>query len=145
MYVLSNSSSFNISTTQITNKNLKQTPHSKREESITITMNLPKAVDNYFNIIRENISKRERYKKLSGRLDYLLLRRFLWTAFNNVSELDLLIVTPKIKALSHDLKVMSRLYDDFMKKIKKRPQIVAGDQRYFSCILMKRKIKNLIF
>lgn len=109
----------------------KSSETNKREESITISMNLPKAVQNYFNVIKENITKRQAYKRVHGRLDYLLVRRFLWTAFNNVSELDLLIVTPKIKALSYDLRVMTRIYDDFMRKIKHPP--LAYEEVFLSC------------
>jgi len=102
-----------------------------REESISISMNLPKAVANYLDIIVQNVQKRQKYKEVDGRLNYLVIRRFLWTTFNNVSELDLNIITPKIKALSSDLKEMSRLYDDFMRKIK-HPAL-AYEEVFLSC------------
>ncbi|MDQ7062094.1 MAG: hypothetical protein Q9M43_13635 [Sulfurimonas sp.] len=90
----------------------------QREESVTVTMNLPKAVSNYFMVIEENIDKRIFYKKVDGRLNYVVIRRFLWTTFNNLCEIDLHILTPKIKALSDDLKRMASIYDDFLSKIK---------------------------
>lgn len=102
-----------------------------REESLSITINLSKAIANYFNIIKENIDKRQGYTKIDGRLNYLLARRFLWTTFNNVSELDLHIITPKIKALSDDLKEMSNLYDDFNRKVK-FPSL-AYEEVFLSC------------
>lgn len=102
-----------------------------REESLNITLNLSKAVVNYFTIIKNNIDKREKYTRVDGRLNYLLIRRFLWTTFNNVSELDLHIITPKVKALSDDLKEMSRVYDDFMRKIKYPP--LAYEEVFLSC------------
>ena len=111
-----------------------------REESISISMNLPKAVNNYFNLIRQNIDKREAYRRVDGRLNYLMVRRFLWTAFNNVSELDEFIITPKVKALSQDLKAMTRIYDDFMRKIKHPP--LAYEEVFLSCQSEYLKIRD---
>jgi len=111
-----------------------------REESVTVTLNLSHAVTNYFNVIKDNIDKRESYKKVTGRLDYLTIRRFLWTTFNNLSEIDLHIITPKIKALSDDLKTMAHIYDDFMRKIKYPP--LAYAEVFLSCQAEYQKIKD---
>jgi len=111
-----------------------------RESSVTLTLNLSNAVSNYFNIIRENINKRESYKKVEGRLNYLLIRRFLWTTFNNLSEIDLHIITPKVKALSDDLKSMANVYDDFMRKTKYPP--LAYEEVFLSCQAEYLKIRE---
>ncbi len=111
-----------------------------REESVTVTMNLSKAVSNYFNIISENIEKRGAYKKTEGRLDYLLIRRFLWTTFNNLSEIDLHIITPKIKSLSDDLRAMATLYNDFIRKTKYPP--LAYEEVFLVCQAEYKKIRT---
>lgn len=92
--------------------------YGKREESVTLSLNIKIAIDNYFNIINENITQRENYKKLKGRLNYLVIRRFLWTMFNNLREIDNSIITPQIKTLSDDLKLMGNLYYDLIRKTK---------------------------
>ncbi|WP_428737289.1 hypothetical protein [Sulfurimonas sp.] len=92
--------------------------YGEREESVTLTLNIKLAVNNYFNIINEHITHREGYKKLKGRLNYLLIRRFLWTMFNNLREIDGNIITPQIKTLSDDLKLMGNLYYDLLRKTK---------------------------
>jgi len=112
----------------------------EREESVTVTLNLSNAVRNYFDVIKENIDKRQAYTKVDGRLNYLLIRRFLWTTFNNLSEIDLHIITPKIKAQSDDLKAMSKIYDDFMTKIKHPP--LAYEEVFLSCQAEYMKIKD---
>jgi len=112
----------------------------EREESVTVTLNLANAVRNYFDVIKENIDKREAYTKVDGRLNYLLIRRFLWTTFNNLSEIDLHIITPKIKAQSNDLKAMAKIYDDFMTKIKHPP--LAYAEVFLSCQAEYMKIKE---
>ena len=90
----------------------------ERPQSITNTLTLSKAITNYFNIIRANIQSRKAYKKVDGRLDYLLVRRFIWTTYNNLTDIDIEIATPKIRSLKDDLLKMSSVYDDFMRKTK---------------------------
>jgi hypothetical protein len=111
-----------------------------REESVTVTLNLHNAVENYFNIIEDNITKRNSYKKAPGRLDYILVRRFIWTTFNNLSEIDLHIITPKVKSLKDDLKAMSSIYDDFVKKIKYPP--LAYNEVFLACQAEYQNIKD---
>ena len=90
----------------------------ERPESITNTLTLSKAITNYFNIIQANIKSRKAYKKVDGRLDYRVVRRFIWTTYNNLADIDIEIVTPKIKYLKDDLIKMSSVYDDFIRKTK---------------------------
>jgi len=90
----------------------------ERPESITNTLSLSKAITNYFNIIRANIQSRNAYKKVDGRLDYIIVRRFIWTTYNNLTDIDIEIATPKIRALKEDLIKMSSVYDDFVRKTK---------------------------
>ena len=90
----------------------------EKKKAVKTTLNIPKSISKYFDIINDNISQRASYKKVPGRLDYLVVRRFLWTTFNNLNEIDLEIFTPDIKALSKDLKSMTSIYDDFINKTK---------------------------
>lgn len=111
-----------------------------REESVTVSLNLPLAVANYFNIIKENMDKREGYRKVEGRLNFLIIRRFLWTTFNNINEIDIHIISPKIRILSEDLKSMAVVYDDFSRKVK-YPSL-AYEEVFLSCQAEYMKIKN---
>ncbi len=111
-----------------------------REESVTVSLNLPMAVANYFNVIKENIDKRAGYKKVEGRLNFLITRRFLWTTFNNINEIDIHIINPSIRHLSEDLKSMSGIYDDFSRKV--RYPTVAYEEVFLSCQAEYMKIKT---
>lgn len=102
-----------------------------RPDSITISMNIATAISNYFSKIKEHLEHRKVYKKVPGTLDYVLIKRFLFTTYNNLSDLDLHIITPKIKMLYDDLKFMSNFYDDFIEKIK-YPN-VAYHEVFLSC------------
>jgi len=60
-----------------------------RPESITISINIATAISNYFTKIKEHLEHRSVYKKVPGSLDYVLIKRFLFTTFNNLSDIDL--------------------------------------------------------
>ena len=112
----------------------------EEEVSITMTMTLQGAIANYFDGISKHVIKRQAYKKLEGRLNYLLVRRFLWTTFNNLSEIDLRIIIPKVKSLSEDLKAMSDVYDDFIKKV--QYPSVAYEEVFLACQVEYLKLKE---
>lgn len=112
----------------------------EREESITLSYSLSTAVANYFNNIKKHIQTRQAYKKVTGRLDYLIARRFIWTTYNNLSEIDLHIVTPKIKMLADDLKIMGRVYDDFNNKAK-NPSLAFAEV-FLACQAEYNKIRE---
>lgn len=112
----------------------------ERPNSITNTLTIGSAVANYFDVIKENIEIRKNYQKVSGRLDYLVIRRFLWTTYNNLVDVDIRIITPKIKVLSSDLKKMANVYDDYVIKTKNPP--LAYDEVFLSAQEEYQKIKQ---
>ncbi len=85
-------------------------------EKINLTVNLSDTMHKYFQTIKQHIQKRQGYKKVDGRLNYVLAKRFIWTTFNNLIEIDPRIVTLRIKSISTDLKFMGTLHDDFNRK-----------------------------
>ena len=112
----------------------------ERPSSITNTLTIGRAVSNYFDVIKQNIEIRENYKKVTGRLDYLVVRRFLWTTYNNLVDVDIRIITPKIKMLSNDLKEMAKVYDDYVIKTKNPP--FAYQEVFLSAQEEYQKIKQ---
>ena len=112
----------------------------ERPTSISNTLTIKTAVDNYFNNIKHNIEIRKNYKKVAGRLDYLVIKRFLWTTYNNLVDIDIRIITPKIKMLSDDLKEMGSVYEDFRIKTKNPP--LAYDEVFLSAQEEYQKIKE---
>lgn len=85
-------------------------------ENIKLSVSINDTMKRYFNRIQKSIEKRMGYKRVQGRLDYLLAKRFLWTTFNNLQEMDPNVVTLRIKSIGDDLKAMSALYSDFERK-----------------------------
>jgi len=103
---------------EITVDEVEELIEEPRPDSITNTLALAIAVDNYFKVIRANIQKRKSYQKLEGRMDYVPIKRFLWTTFNNLIEIDNKIITGNVKMLGDDLKLMGELHEDFLRKTK---------------------------
>jgi len=87
-------------------------------ENISLTSNISNTMQKYFGNIYNQIKKREGYKKVDGRLDYILAKRFLWTTFNNLQDIDQNVITLRIQAIANDLLFMSTLEDDFQRKIR---------------------------
>ncbi len=88
----------------------------KIDDKINVTYSIAQTMQYYFKTIRESLQKRMGYKKVDGRLNYLLAKRFLWTTFNNLKEIDPHVVSLRIKSVSDDLEYMDRLEVDFSKK-----------------------------
>ncbi|MDF1875423.1 hypothetical protein JHD48_06725 [Sulfurimonas sp. SAG-AH-194-I05] len=110
-----------------------------REESVTLTLNLSMAVENYFETIEKSINTRIKHLSSQNNLDYLKMKRFLWTTFNNLNEIDLHIITPKIKSISDDLRQMATIFNDFTRKTKYPP--LAYEEVFLSCQAEYMKIK----
>jgi hypothetical protein len=88
----------------------------ERPESIKISMNPLKCIKDYFNTIDRYIKEQSEYKQSPGSLDFLLMRRFIFTTFNNLIEMDMNFITPQIKKVKDDILNMSDIYDDFKVK-----------------------------
>ena len=97
---------------------------------IRLDMDIDDSIRNYFNAIEESIKQRTGYQSETGRLDFLRIRRFLFTMFNNLSELDMHFITPEITALHNELIEMGKVYDDY--KIKNTYPEIAFDKVFLS-------------
>jgi len=86
-------------------------------KKIELTGNISDTMEEYFKKLQAEIFKRNGYKKVDGRLNYLLSKRFLWTTCNNLIDIDFNIVTMRIKAIREDLMYMEEIYSDFSNKI----------------------------
>jgi hypothetical protein len=83
---------------------------------ISLSMNIADTMQDYFDTLKRELAKREGYKKVNGRLDYSLAKRFLWTTFNNLVDIDSNVITLRISSIRDDLKFISDLEEDFHKK-----------------------------
>lgn len=85
-------------------------------DKIRLSVSVKVCVEQYFKQIEDDIDKRTGYKSAKYRLDFLRMRRFLYTMYNNLTELDMHFITPRIKIMHDDLLAMSQVYDDYKSK-----------------------------
>jgi hypothetical protein len=85
-------------------------------DKIRLSVSVKVCVEQYFQQIENDIDKRTGYKNAKYRLDFLKMRRFLYTMYNNLTELDMHFITPQIKMMRDDLLQMSQVYDDYKSK-----------------------------
>ena len=112
----------------------------QKPSSISTSTSIETAVMKYFSPIKEHIERRVGYKKIKGRLDYLVAKRFVWTIYNNLTEMDSNMLTSKIKSLSDDLRIMGSIYEDFITKVKYPP--IAFEEIFLSCQFEYKKTKE---
>jgi len=110
-------------------------------KNINLTIDILDTMHDYFSNIKKQIKKRQGYEKVDGRLTYSLAKRFLWTTFNNLQDIDPHVITLRIKSISEDLLFMNDLEEDFKQKIK-YPSLTFDDIFLKSQIEYKN-IKNL--
>lgn len=87
-------------------------------ENISLSVGINDTMKKYFNELQFKIVEREGYKKVNGRLDFDLAKRFLWTTYYNLIEIDPDILTPRIKSIGDDLKMMGQVKDNFDQRIR---------------------------
>lgn len=73
-------------------------------------------IDGYFKTIDQRLLPYEGYRKSAFEIDFLKLRRFLTTAYNNLTELDWKLNTNEITTMHGDLESLSDIYDDFRQR-----------------------------
>ena len=98
----------------------KELPKSK--SNITLSLNIPLDLDvedclnNYFDEVISTIYEYEAEFEEGETLDFLLMKRFLNTAYNNLRDMDSTFMDEYLLELKNDLKVLEGVYQKFHKK-----------------------------
>jgi hypothetical protein len=87
-------------------------------DNIKTTMNISQAMESYFTQLDKELSDKQEYIKVEDSLDYLLAKRFLWTTYYNLTEIDLIIKTPEVQKVVSDLNDFEEVYKIFEKRTK---------------------------
>lgn len=89
----------------------------KYSSALPINVSVEDCMKDYFQKIDNELSKRESFSETNGSLDYLLMKRFLETMFNNMREMDHNFVAKDLAVIHRDLKDMSSVYDDYQSQV----------------------------
>lgn len=94
----------------------KSAPPKREFDDIALTTEA--AIKQYFKKTNEQLKKFSEYESIPKTVDFLKLRRFLMTTYNNLIEIDLKLKESNLSTLHRDLMILSSLYDSFRQKSK---------------------------
>lgn len=89
----------------------------KYNSPLPINVSVEDCMKDYFQKIDSAIQKRGSFSEMNGTLDYLLMKRFLETMFNNMREMDHNFVAKDLAEIHRDLRDMSSVYDDYQSQV----------------------------
>lgn len=87
-------------------------------DNIKTTMNISESMNRYFVELDKELADKSEYTKVEESLDYSLAKRFLWTTYYNLTEIDHHINNPEVKKVVKDLKDSEEVYKVFEKRTK---------------------------
>ena len=87
-------------------------PGDEFEEAVTTES----VIHEYFSGIHHEISQYASYEKVPHGIDFLKLRRFLMTTYNNLVDMDLELKHTEIAGITRDLMRLSEIYDGFTQR-----------------------------
>ncbi|MDD2369300.1 MAG: hypothetical protein PHQ90_08365 [Sulfuricurvum sp.] len=88
------------------------------DESAQLFFSTESAIVDYFNTINHALESFTQYENASHSIDFIKLRRFLLTTYNNLVDLDLDLKNTQVTDILKDLMSLSEIYDAFKQKSK---------------------------
>jgi len=103
-------------------KKIQNTPTKKISVQINVNIRQDKSIEdcvkNYFSEVISTVSKYEAEFEEGELLDFLMIKRFLNTAYNNLKDIDSTFMDEYVLELREDLKVLEKVYQKFYKQIR---------------------------
>lgn len=96
---------------------LPEKPESEESPYLQLTKSVRECVILYFNDIRELLSRFKFTGEEAPQIDFLRIRRFLFTAYNDLYELDNAVYNPKLEQLRLELGRIQKDFEVFKRKI----------------------------
>ena len=94
----------------------------KEDYTIHLTKSIKSCIYEYFGNVEELMKQYEKDINSERELDFLRIKRFLLTAYNDLFELDSTIQNLPLSNLKSELNALDREYDSFIKKVSYPPQ-----------------------
>ncbi|HZF70822.1 hypothetical protein [Sulfuricurvum sp.] len=88
------------------------------DESAQLFFSTESAIVDYFTTINHSLESFTRYENAPNSIDFIKLRRFLLTTYNNLVDLDLDLKNAQVTDILKDLMSLSEIYDAFKQKSK---------------------------
>lgn len=95
----------------------------KEIEEIEVNKSITECVDEFLQPYMKKIEDYLPYVSAEKKVQYLLMKRFIFTAFNNLVEMDLEMSNPRVLASKKKLEYVQKYYDNLSFQLKKPPDI----------------------
>lgn len=83
------------------------------DETLPEVITTEEAIQGYFQDLRTKVSRFSEYQNGTHEIDFLLLRRFIMTAYNNLVEIDMTLTDTPVFPIRNDVLKLSQIYDQF--------------------------------
>lgn len=110
------------------------------EENVVVTTE--SVIQKYFLSVNSDVDKFNSYNGISHHIDFLKLRRFLLTTFNNLIEIDSNLKHSEVSIMKSDLILLSKIYDSF--KLRSKHIKKAFYELFLNCHDEFNRAKNKV-
>lgn len=87
--------------------------NSNTEDALPEVITTEEAIQGYFQDLQTKLSHFSTYQSETHQIDFLALRRFLITAYNNLTEIDMSLTDTSVFPIRNDVLKLSQIYDQF--------------------------------
>lgn len=91
--------------------------HEYCEQSLPAEITTEGLIHSYFVSLEDALTKYHRYMNVAKEIDFLKMRRFLFTAFNNIREIDFDLMNTELKLVFDDLNQIIDIYAQFKQRV----------------------------
>ncbi len=103
----------------------------QENKQIPVDLSLEESFIQFFRNAKEVIKKNQIYSQQRNKIDYLLMKRFLFTAFNNLVEMDLTIGRGRVNKPYKKLKEVEKEYE-LIRRARRKPIIEIYDKIFLT-------------
>lgn len=127
-------------------KNLEPTEDEEEEEGIKLSLSIDECIEKSLEPFEKVIENNLKYFEKEGGLDFLRMKRFIFTAFKHLIELDPTISSNKMSNVRSSLLKMEKIYSELEKRVTQPIKIsyenvFLARQREYS--LSKRRVEDM--
>lgn len=90
------------------------------DQAIPVDLTSKECIKKFLNRYKDVVKHNKIYAEQQNKIDYILMKRFLFTAFNNLAEMDLSIGIGRVQKVYKKLKSVEKEYED-LKRYSKKP------------------------
>lgn len=85
----------------------------QKDDTLPEVITTEGAIQGYFQDLQSQVNRFSSYQSETHEIDFLMLRRFLMTTYNNLVEIDMNLMDTSVFPIRNDVLKLSQIYDQF--------------------------------